>query len=1468
MWRSLVNVDHVKTAVHKLREINWLYSEVKDDSVNEVSKKVIEIANNASSTMLEKVDEHDISGLQAFTIRNLDNKLSTECDIEQYKLLSVREDPINNRQQYLDVMCFPILYPTGKFGKYHPREVKISHSEFDKSRLLNKDSRFRKDPQYVFYLLWQKEMRELSAGVYNMLKQSRRNQHMTVGTLLSNVQANDEHLEANLCTMLQSVRGTKQYWFRRKSELRCMIREWGSPTLFLTFSCAEYESPDIENYLRKVNDVPPSYNIGKLCTEDPISVSRKFSLKFHSFFQKVLMKGEVLGTVDHFYWKKEYQARGASHYHVLLWIKDAPVIGQDDPDEVLQWIQERVTCHIPNKDTDPELYNVVTRYQMHRCSGYCKRKRKCGSVFITRCRFGFPRPPCESAKLNSVSDSLKSRNKIYQLARTESEIRVNDYNPLLLMLWKANIDIQFVAESSLALAHYVSGYVTKAEKSSMQEIWQEVSENKSIYGRLWSFGVRSLRSRECGLYEASDLLLGDHLTEKSATVQWVDVSMPQKRSRRLKDHKVLEQMAKHNPDTEDIYEDNLLDTHYPQRPESLEDICLYDLVADYNWQSRDYDGNRKYTKLKKPRLPNHKLFDPQKENQREDYFYSLILLFVPFRDENNLLLKNETAEEAFHRLMSESSSTYHAKLQRILDAQSKIKEINEARQADGEEKWVNKEDNDLKLMGEAKTAMHDMADMIVNHSSDQLGLEERVTMLNADQRHIFDTMQSHLVHQKQHETSECQCDDLKPLRMFISGVGGTGKSFLIEAIKLLVRKIWPSKEITVAVAAPTGLAAFNVGGLTIYRLFQLPIEHEGKTAEYWSLSKASQKVMKTKLHSVKLIIVDEISMVSSLTLTYMHLRLEELFGGDDWFGSRNMMFVGDLLQLQPVNGNPVFQNITQKALLHKLGCNTSVNIWRDSVVYDELTINERQKSDAEYATMLDCVRHGCPTDTTTTTLEQRIINIPEAEKFSELQHLGQAPVCLFPTRQMCKTFNNEMLQQLSTKVHELVCTDEVDQTSSTKKWNKKALEQFEKLNNDCSRTAGLEAKLLLAVGARVMLRRNIDTKTGLVNGALGTVLSISKDLITIQFDHISRPYDVDRVQTKFMVMKNFYIYREQFPLILAYAVTIHKCQGLSLDCAIVDLSDKVFSAGMAYVALSRVRSLAGLHLSAFDPKSIIVSTSCLKEINRLRGTFRNDLPLYQMPPKIKPSRKRKLTGNNTISPAKKMKLAGAKPNTKSLSKPLHTSPKKLKRSQSLKSDDAGPTKKPCTCTNELGRRSMRTRRTFNPVHEQWQHTACNLTGLRFVSRCDLDDGGPNVLLTRPRRVRHILGDGNCLFRSLSYVITGTEAQHLQVREALLNHLVSIEGMMIGHHISGEYSNVVEYIRGTNMDRNGTWGTDIELMTASHMLQTSLSMYDTVSGTWTTYGPHNVDRSLSTNVTEMSMYIRHPPDHFDVVCSVV
>ena len=129
---------------------------------------------------------------------------------------------------------------------------------------------------------------------------------------------------------------------------------------------------------------------------------------------------------------------------MLLWIRDAPVIRVDDPERVLGSIQGRITCHILDKESNPELHSLVTRYQMHICSAYCKQKCKCGrNTFITRCRFGFPCQACENPKPNSVQDSLKTRNRIYQLARTDVEVRVNDFNPLLLMLWKVNVDIQF-----------------------------------------------------------------------------------------------------------------------------------------------------------------------------------------------------------------------------------------------------------------------------------------------------------------------------------------------------------------------------------------------------------------------------------------------------------------------------------------------------------------------------------------------------------------------------------------------------------------------------------------------------------------------------------------------------------------------------------------------------------------------------------------------------------------------------------------------------------------------------------------------------------------------------------------------------------------------------------------------------------------------------------------------------------------
>ena len=91
-----------------------------------------------------------------------------------------------------------------------------------------------------------------------------------------------------------------------------------------------------------------------------------------------------------------------------------------------------------------------------------------------------------------------------------------------------------------------------------------------------------LCSRDCGLYEASDLLLGEHVCEKSDAVKWIVVSMPHKRNWRLKDHGEFLEMESTDPDSEEIFKENLYNNYYPGRPDDLEDVCLHDFVANYD----------------------------------------------------------------------------------------------------------------------------------------------------------------------------------------------------------------------------------------------------------------------------------------------------------------------------------------------------------------------------------------------------------------------------------------------------------------------------------------------------------------------------------------------------------------------------------------------------------------------------------------------------------------------------------------------------------------------------------------------------------------------------------------------------------------------------------------------------------------------------------------------------------------------
>uniref|UniRef100_A0A1X7VR38 Uncharacterized protein n=1 Tax=Amphimedon queenslandica TaxID=400682 RepID=A0A1X7VR38_AMPQE len=94
-----------------------------DDSIDESSKNVIQVVSNTTCKMLEKANGQDLEGLSAYTIRNLDSKIATGSDISQYKLMNVTEAPIDIRQEHLDLLCFPTVFPSGQYGEHHPRHI-------------------------------------------------------------------------------------------------------------------------------------------------------------------------------------------------------------------------------------------------------------------------------------------------------------------------------------------------------------------------------------------------------------------------------------------------------------------------------------------------------------------------------------------------------------------------------------------------------------------------------------------------------------------------------------------------------------------------------------------------------------------------------------------------------------------------------------------------------------------------------------------------------------------------------------------------------------------------------------------------------------------------------------------------------------------------------------------------------------------------------------------------------------------------------------------------------------------------------------------------------------------------------------------------------------------------------------------------------------------------------------------------
>ncbi|MFJ3394511.1 ATP-dependent DNA helicase [Leifsonia aquatica] len=380
--------------------------------------------------------------------------------------------------------------------------------------------------------------------------------------------------------------------------------------------------------------------------------------------------------------------------------------------------------------------------------------------------------------------------------------------------------------------------------------------------------------------------------------------------------------------------------------------------------------------------------------------------------------------------------------------------------------------------------------------------------------------------------------------VFVTGRAGTGKSTLLNHLS------WNTEK-SIVIAAPTGVAALNVGGQTIHSLFRLPI---GVIADH-DIEQTAE--LRKLLNTIDTLVIDEVSMVNADLMDAVDRSLRQARQRPaESFGGVQVVLFGDPYQLAPVPGDQeerAYFSDTYRSMWF-----FDAKVWQeaDLRIVELLQVHRQHESDFRF--MLNAVRHGQVTK----------------EIADRLNEVGARPapddgtITLATRNDTVNRINAQALERLPGR----------------------ALTAKAEISGDFGgRNYPAEESLELKVGAQVMFLRN-DVGQGdgprWVNGTIGTVTRIDST-VYVDVDgeiHEVEPTSWEKFRYSYSpetkkLTKDVVAEFTQFPLRLAWAVTIHKSQGKTYDAAIVDLGTRAFTSGQTYVALSRITTLDGLYLT-------------------------------------------------------------------------------------------------------------------------------------------------------------------------------------------------------------------------------------------------------------------------------------------------
>ena len=406
--------------------------------------------------------------------------------------------------------------------------------------------------------------------------------------------------------------------------------------------------------------------------------------------------------------------------------------------------------------------------------------------------------------------------------------------------------------------------------------------------------------------------------------------------------------------------------------------------------------------------------------------------------------------------------------------------------------------------------------------------------------------------------------------LLILGSAGVGKSKLVKEFYKYINR---GDKKTMYLTSTTGISAYNLGGITINSFMGIGT---GKESVDVLLRRLRYKIgIKNRIKMTDILVIDEISMMSANVFEKLNEICQVLRKSKKPFGGIQIILTGDFLQLETVF-NEIDEIDTDNRLI--IESELFKKMFKKNTI--NLKENFRQKNDNKYIDILMRLRKGEQTEEDIKILSGRLITKLGKEDIN--------CVHLVSSNKKAQAINNQKLNEIDSVDYEY-------KTLYTKMGDKETSELLEKELKSQFVQKGIEV-VKLRRGCRVLLIKNLDVSNGLVNGSIGTVEELLEESVKVKFDNgiteiITRAsWELELDNTKVMC--------NQIPLMLAYSITVHKSQSLSLDSAILDLAD-CFCNHMVYVALSRIRTLDGVFLKSFNNKKITVNKMLLEYINNI-----------------------------------------------------------------------------------------------------------------------------------------------------------------------------------------------------------------------------------------------------------------------------